>query len=184
MAIVPLTVGMALVPRLGARWQVRFGTRPVAGGGLALIGAGLLLVSTADAGTPYPVYALHLLVISAGTGLCAPALTVAVVAELPPHRAGLGSGLNTAAREIGAALGVAVVGTVLASGTSAGHQTGLSAAEFTTAMADGLRVVATLLFVATVLVVVGTSGRPRRAPTLSADGARAAHPHDDERETV
>ncbi|MCX5140006.1 MFS transporter [Streptomyces sp. NBC_00338] len=183
-AIVPLTVGMALVPRLGARWLDRYGIRPVAGGGLALIGVGLLLLSTADAGTPYAVYAVHLLVISAGTGLCAPALTVAVVSELPAHRSGLGSGLNTAAREIGAALGVAVVGTVLASGAGPNRPAAARAADFVPAMAEGLRVVAAVLLVATVFVVLGTSGRPRSAPTLSADGAPAADPREGERETV
>ncbi|WSR03965.1 MFS transporter [Streptomyces sp. NBC_01210] len=102
-AIVPLTVGMALVPKLGARWQARFGPRPLVGGGLGLIGAGLLLVSMADTGTPYPLYALYLLVLSAGMGLCAPALTVTVVAELPAHQAGLGSGTGVYSVTKGAA---------------------------------------------------------------------------------
>ncbi|MGW1123765.1 MFS transporter [Streptomyces sp. NPDC002526] len=174
-AIVPLTVGMAVMPKFGARWQDRYGIRPVAGGGLAVIGLGLLLVSTADGGTPYALYAVYLLVISAGTGLCAPALTVAVVAGLPTHRSGLGSGLNTAAREIGAALGVAVVGTVLASGTGAAHTGAAHAAAFAPAMSDGLRVVAAVLLAATVFVVLGTSGRPRGAAEEpdGGDGAEA-----------
>lgn len=169
-AIVPLTVGMAVMPKAGARWQDRHGMRPVAGGGLALIGAGLLLVSTADAGTPYALYAVYLLVISAGTGLCAPALTAAVLVGLPTHRSGLGSGLNTAAREIGAALGVAVVGTVLASGSGTDHASAADAAAFTSAMSDGLRVVAVAVLVATVFVVLGASGRPRTAPAPAGDG--------------
>ncbi|MFD9220375.1 MFS transporter [Streptomyces sp. NPDC060064] len=171
-AIVPLTVGMALVPKLGARWQARFGPRPLVGGGLGLIGAGLLLVSTADTSTPYPLYALYLLVLSAGMGLCAPALTVTVVAELPAHQAGLGSGLNTAAREIGAALGVAVVGTVLAARFSGVPQNPSQAAEFTAAMGTGLRIVAVLLLAATVAVVIGYRGSGRARTVAAADGSR------------
>ncbi|MFJ7148843.1 MFS transporter [Streptomyces sp. NPDC100445] len=150
-AIVPLITGMALVPKFAARWSAR--PRPVVGTGLALIGAGLLAASTADAHTPYPLYACWLLVISAGTGLAMPALTLGVVVSLPPHRAGLGSGLGTSAREIGAALGVAVAGTGLA-----GH-TG-----FANGMGPALRVVGTVVLLATAVVVTGyrTPARPSR----------------------
>ncbi|MFD0414096.1 MFS transporter [Streptomyces sp. NPDC127108] len=156
-AIVPLTIGMALVPRLAARWSAS--PRPVVGTGLLLIGAGLLGVSTADAGTPYAAYACWLLVISAGTGLCMPALTMGVVSSLPPHQAGLGSGLGTSAREIGAALGVAVSGTVLAAHTGTDHTGG--AADFTSGMAAALRVVGTVVIVGAALVAAGLG--PRRA---------------------
>ncbi len=160
LAIVPLTIGMALVPRFGARLQDRFGPRPPVTAGLLLIAGGLLLVSTADAGTPYPVYACYLLVLSIGTGLCAPALTVSVVTALPAHQAGLGSGLNTAAREIGAALGVAVVGTVLASRVHGTLQAPSHPAEFNSAMALALRVAAGLLLLATLAVTTGYRSRP------------------------
>lgn len=70
-AIMPLTIGMALVPRLAARWSGR--PRAVVGAGLALIGVGLLGASTVDAATPYRAYACRLLDISAGAGLSMPA---------------------------------------------------------------------------------------------------------------
>lgn len=168
LAIVPLTLGMALVPRLGARLLERTGPRLPVGAGLGLIGAGLLLVSTADASTPYACYALYLLVLSIGTGLCAPALTLTVVAELPPHQAGLGSGLNTAARELGAALGVAVVGTVLASRFHGVPRDAAQVAVFTDAMGTALRTAAGVLLLAAVAVVAGYRGR---TPTASAPAA-------------
>ncbi|MFB7462054.1 MFS transporter [Streptomyces sp. NPDC056224] len=174
LAIVPLTVGMALVPRFGARLQEHTGPRLPVGAGLGLIGAGLLLVSTADAGTPYALYALYLLVLSVGTGLCAPSLTLTVVAELPPHQAGLGSGLNTAAREIGAALGVAVVGTVLASRFHGNPTDPAQVAAFTDAMGGALRTVAVVLLVASAAVVAGyrdTVRARRRGAGSTAEGA-------------
>ncbi|GAA0267991.1 MFS transporter [Streptomyces polychromogenes] len=172
-AIVPLTVGMALVPRFGARLQQRTGPRLPVGLGLVLIACGLLLVSTVGARTPYPVYACYLLVMSVGTGLCAPSLTMTVVSALPAHQAGLGSGLNTAAREIGAALGVAVVGTVLASRLHGGPAAGaVHAAGFTDAMGVALRTVAAVLLVASAAVVSGfREPRERRSAAAGGQGA-------------
>ncbi|KUM96603.1 MFS transporter, partial [Streptomyces cellostaticus] len=145
-AIMPLPVGMAVAQKLATRWAGR--PRAVIGTGLTLIGLGLLGVSTADAGTPYGVYACWLLVISAGTGLSMPALTLGVVTSLPAHQAGLGSGLGTTARETGAALGVAVTGTVLSAHTDLAH-----------GMGPALRTVALVVLAATALVIAGYSSR-------------------------
>ncbi|MDT7840745.1 MFS transporter [Streptomyces justiciae] len=165
-AIVPLIVGMALVPKLAARWTSY--PRPVIGGGLALIGLGLLGASTANAGTPYPVYACWLLVISAATGLSMPALTLTTATSLPPHQSGLASGLGTSARELGAALGVAVTGTALSN-----HP------DLATGMGPALRTVATLVLAATAVVVTGYRREVKRPPgargciELAATAARA-----------
>lgn len=167
-AIVPLIVGMAVMPRLAARWTAY--PRLVIGGGLALIGLGLLGTSTADAGTPYPAYACWLLVISAGTGLSMPALTLGVVTSLPTDKAGLGSGLGTSARETGAALGVAVTGTILGSHT-----------DFTTGMGPALRMVALLVLAATATVTATYAPSPRPRPLTSPirSGDWQIRPHDD-----
>ncbi|ANP48999.1 MFS family permease [Streptomyces griseochromogenes] len=157
-AIMPLPVGMAVSQRLAGRWAGR--PRAVIGTGLALIGLGLLGVSTAGASTPYGVYACWLLVISAGTGLSMPALTFGVVSSLPPHQAGLGSGLATTARETGAALGVAVTGTVLSA------HAGLGAG-----MGPALRTVALVVLAATALVITGY-GRRADSRTLASGPER------------
>jgi len=158
-AIVPLTIGMALVPKLAVRWSHR--PRPVIGTGLALIGLGLLGASTADAGTPYWTYACWLLVISAGTGLSMPALTVGVVTSLPPHQTGLGSGLGTSARELGAALGVAVTGTILAAHPDLAH-----------GMTPALRTVALIVLAATALVIIGHRDHKTITRTIASDEER------------
>ncbi|GAA3300691.1 MFS transporter [Dactylosporangium vinaceum] len=132
-AILPLAVGMLVMSALAGRTGAG---RVTIAAGMGLIALGLVLLSFVRAGTPYPWYALCLLVTAAGLGLCAPALTTGVLRGLPPARAGLGSGLNSAAREVGAALGVAVIGSVLNSTTS-----------FTAGIAIGYRVLAALLLV-------------------------------------
>ncbi|MEU6220374.1 MFS transporter [Streptomyces sp. NPDC047022] len=162
-AIAPLPLGMALAQKLAARWAGR--PRGVIGVGLALIGVGLLGASTATAGTSYWSYACWLLVISFGTGLSMPALTIGVVSSLPAHQTGLGSGLGTSAREIGAALGVAVTGTVLAAHPGLPH-----------GMGPALRTVAIVVLAATALVVAGYGGRTRTRTAAPSGPERALSP--------
>lgn len=77
-----------------------------------------------------------------------PALTVGVATSLAPHQAGLGSDLGTSARELGAALGVAVTGTI-----PAAHP------DLTHGMGPALRTVAVIVLAATALVIVGHRDR-------------------------
>ncbi|MDA5281861.1 MFS transporter [Streptomyces sp. Isolate_45] len=142
-AIVPLAVGMMVASRRSIALAARFGDAVVAVG-LAAIVTGLFLISFATASTPYPVYALFLVVLSLGMGLCVPVLSSAVMTSLPQDRAGLGSGLNGATREIGSALGVGVLGTAL---SSHGSQ------DFSEAMSFGLRVVAVLVLAGSLLTL-------------------------------
>lgn len=186
-AVTPVVAGMIVVSRRSVGLARRFGNRAVTTSGLLVLACGLGLLSLADAATPYPLYALDLLVMSAGMGLCVPPLSVGVMSALPPGRAGLGSGLNSAAREIGSALGVAVLGTVLAGRFSAAlppgpaghaHSAGeaIAAADasgagagvhaqvvsaFTDAMSAGFRVVALIACAAALLVAPGLSRADR-----------------------
>ena len=114
-AIGPLAVGMMATSQASVRLAGRFGGRTVITAGMVVISAGLALLSFTGPGTPYAVYAAYLVVMSLGMGLCVPALSTGVIGALPRDRAGLGSGLNGAAREVGSALGVAMVGTILTS---------------------------------------------------------------------
>lgn len=176
-AVGPLAVAMIVFARASVGWARRFGARTLVGGGLVVIAAGLGLLSLADATTPYPVYAAFLVVVALGMGLCAPSLSGAVLAALPPDRAGLGAGLNSAARELGSALGVGVVGTVLAAHVGAGDSVTAAldaaarlgptahahaVATFTDAMSLAYRAVALALVVVAAVVA---SWMPARAAT-------------------
>ncbi|MFF4283533.1 MFS transporter [Streptomyces kronopolitis] len=161
-AIVPLALGMMVFTKCGVRGAECVGEARTAGAGLALIAAGLLLLSTTNALTPYLLYMAFLLVMSAGAGLAMPTLSHAIVASLPAHRSGMGSGLQGAARELGAALGIAVVGTVLSVrlASSTGHGTAIATA-FTEATALGYRIAAGVVMVVGTAVVTGLRTRGR-----------------------
>ncbi|MEV7674654.1 MFS transporter [Streptomyces sp. NPDC088752] len=153
-AIAPLAIGMMIASRHSIRLAARFGDGVVAVG-LAAIVAGLVLMSFATASTPYLLYALFLVLLSLGMGLCVPVLSAAVMTSLPQDRAGLGSGLNGATRELGSALGVAVMGTALSSHGSE---------VFSTAMSFGFRVVAGLVLAVSLVTLAwwrGGDGAPK-----------------------
>ncbi|MFI6499611.1 MFS transporter [Nonomuraea typhae] len=120
LAILPMAIPMIVLSRMSGRFD-RF--TAVAAGILGNV-AGLVLLSFADAAMPYPVYAIGLVAMGASMGLCLPVLSQEIMASLPPARAGLGSGLNSAARELGSAVGVAIMGTVAATaGTGTAYLT-------------------------------------------------------------
>lgn len=102
--------GQALVTRMGPR--------PVAAGGAALLGLGCLFLSRASAdGTYFGDVFLGLLVFGPGLGAGAVAASIAALTGVAERESGLASGINTAAFQIGGALGVAVVTTVAVSHT-------------------------------------------------------------------
>jgi len=164
LAILPLPIGIIAISRRSVAIAGRIGTRTVVTGGMVRVAAGLAALSYVTSATAYPPYGLALLAIPTGMGLSVPTLSTGIMTSLPPARAGLGSGLNSAAREIGAALGVAVVGTVLASHFAHAlpaslhehaESTSQALSAFTDAMATGYRVIAVIVLIASVAVAPG-----------------------------
>lgn len=111
--IVPLAVAqMVFAPR--ARLVVeRFGARAVCTGGMLLVAAGLAAFALFDATTPVWVLCLVFFVQGAGMAHIMPPVTVAVMQALPREKAGSGSAINNTFRQVGGALGVAVLGSLL-----------------------------------------------------------------------
>ncbi|QKW22825.1 MFS transporter [Kitasatospora sp. NA04385] len=113
-AILPLVLPMIVGARFAPALAERIGFAATLLLAFGCLGGGLFgLASAAHAG--YPLYALWLVVIGTGFALAMPVLTVELTSSLPAHRAGVAGGLQSATRELGSALGVAVAGTVLTS---------------------------------------------------------------------
>jgi len=113
LAVLPLGVVMMLVSPRSPRLVARIGERVTIILGLLCLAAGLALLSCWSAGTPYLLYALMLMLTGAGLGLAMPPLSGMIVHALPPSHAGVSSGLNSTTRELGSAIGVAVLSTIL-----------------------------------------------------------------------
>jgi hypothetical protein len=88
--------------------------------GMGLTAVGLLLMTGVDAESSWLHLFAGLVVVGAGTGLANPLVTFAHLGVLPPAQGGLASGINNTARQLGLAVGIAVLGAVL-QGTIADH---------------------------------------------------------------
>ncbi|MFF0502055.1 MFS transporter [Streptomyces fimicarius] len=186
LGIVPLTVPLLVGTRYVPGLVRRIGVPATLSAAFALTGAGLIALSYA-ATLAYPVYAAALVVVGLGTMLAVPCLTALIASALPVERAGIAGGLQSATRELGSALGVAVVGTVLTAGFTHHLPAGLGehappphtvrdalalapadhtavTEAFTHGAGTALRVAALVVLVAGALVVTGARRDRRTAP--------------------
>ncbi|MFE5595963.1 MFS transporter [Streptomyces sp. NPDC056549] len=162
--ILPLAVAqMVFAPR--ARLVVdRFGARAVCTAGMLLVALGLAAFSLFDATTPVWVLEVVFFLQGAGMAHIMPPVTVAIMQALPREKAGSGSAINNTFRQVGGALGVAVLGSVLSStyrGEIEGHLGQVPAALRDTA---GESIEATLA----VAEKLGPAGRDLVAPAYTA----------------
>jgi EmrB/QacA subfamily drug resistance transporter len=104
---------------LGQGLVLRVGFRPVAAAGMALMGAGALLLTQVSAGGSYfgDIF-FGLLVFGPGVGLAFVTASIAALAGVPERESGVASGLSNTSFQIGAALGVAIVTTVAVTRTN------------------------------------------------------------------
>jgi EmrB/QacA subfamily drug resistance transporter len=110
---VVLAVAVTVGAIAGQGAILKVGFRPVAATGMALMGAGsLLLTQVSVDGSYFGDIFFGLLVCGPGIGLAFVTATVAALAGVAEHESGLASGLSNTATQIGGALGVAIVTTV------------------------------------------------------------------------
>lgn len=114
--LAPLVLGFLAAAAFAGRVVARIGSRRSIAGGLLVVAVGFGLLSTVEVASSYWLIAAALFVLGAGTGLAAPAATESVMSATPAERAGSGAALDETAVELGQALGVAILGSVLASG--------------------------------------------------------------------
>jgi EmrB/QacA subfamily drug resistance transporter len=116
-ASLPIALGSFVTAPISAKLVGRFGTKRVITAGISLETLGLFLFSLIKVGTPYSHLWPALLCLGVGLGLAIAQNTQATLSEIPPRQAGSASGVLNTVRQVGTALGIAIVGAVLA------HQT-------------------------------------------------------------
>ncbi|WP_250027651.1 MFS transporter [Paractinoplanes maris] len=118
----PLKAGTAFIPMLvtamvfngvGVLVDKKFGTRTALAAGLLLMAGGFGILSSLTPSDGYLKLAFALVVMGMGSGTAGPAAYGTLMSALPPERVGVGSAVNDTVQQVGTALSVAVLGSVL-----------------------------------------------------------------------
>jgi MFS transporter, DHA2 family, multidrug resistance protein len=112
LATLPAAVTLiAISPRSAALAQ-RFGAARVMALGLAGIAGGLGVLSTLSPDTAYPLIAAAVALLGAGVAITVAPATGQIMTSVPLSKAGVGSAVNDTSRELGGALGIAILGSI------------------------------------------------------------------------
>ena len=111
--VLPYAVAMIVSASLSGRIVRGVGTRRATTLGMLLFAGGLLVAATVGTDTGYGRLAVAFVIMGAGMGLAGAPATESIMNSLPAARANIGSAVNDTTRELGGALGVAVVGSVM-----------------------------------------------------------------------
>jgi len=115
MRTLPMTPIMLVVAPSTPRLVARFGAHRLVAAGMLCVAGGLLMFTGLSPSTPYVYVFFCLVPFISGMALTMSPMTASIMSAVPPRRAGAGSAMNDATRELGAALGVAVMGSIAAS---------------------------------------------------------------------
>ncbi|MEU8548399.1 MFS transporter [Streptomyces roseoverticillatus] len=135
----PMSAAAFVVASLAGRFLHDVSPRWTIGAGLLLIGAGAFLQATVDAGSTWTALVPGLAVTGIGVGIATPMLASAAMASVAPERGGMASGAVNTARQLGNALGIAVLGVVFHAGLAGAlRDHGAGAVADPSATADAL----------------------------------------------
>src|SRR3954453_9838035 len=112
--MLPMALVMLAVAPNSPRLVERIGTKIVVGVGLAMAALGLFLASSVPATNGYPHLVISMAVLAFGMGLVMAPATESIMGSLPRSKAGVGSAMNDTTRQMGGAVGVAVIGSIFA----------------------------------------------------------------------
>lgn len=120
LSLFPMAITLMAIAPLGPALATRVGLRLTSVAGMVLLGVSMLLTGWAARDGSYLHLAVAMVVLGLGIGISTSPATTAIVDSVGESKRGVASALNDSVRELGSALGIAVAGSVLAAGYSAG----------------------------------------------------------------
>jgi DHA2 family multidrug resistance protein-like MFS transporter len=115
LATLPLPPMFIILSPRSAAIAARLGSGRTMALGFLLIGAGFAVLAPVRPDTPYVVLAAALVLMGAGMAITAAPATTSIMNAVPLSKAGVASAVNDTTRELGGALGIAVLGTIVSS---------------------------------------------------------------------
>jgi EmrB/QacA subfamily drug resistance transporter len=118
-AFIPVAVGMAVMAPRSSRLSARWGPKRVVASGFLLVALSFAGIQLLDQSAPLWLVLTDLAVQGCGMGLVFAPATEAIMAVVPREKAGAGAAVNNSVRQVGGALGVAILGSLMASAYAA-----------------------------------------------------------------
>jgi EmrB/QacA subfamily drug resistance transporter len=116
--VTPMALVMMVVAPMAGRLVERLGNKGLVAIGMATGAGGLYVLSTTTVSSGYPHLLAGLLILAVGLAFAMVPATESIMGSLPPAKAGVGSAMNDTTRQIGGALGVAILGSIQSSSYS------------------------------------------------------------------
>ncbi|MEV4681231.1 MFS transporter [Streptomyces kurssanovii] len=113
LAELPAAIGAVATGLIAGKAARRFSVRSVVAGGLAAVGLSLAVLTLLTGSTGYPLLGAALLIVGAGAGFSFTVTADVILSSVPKEQAGAASAVSETAYELGAALGIALLGSIV-----------------------------------------------------------------------
>ena len=150
----PMTVLIIFIAPVAGKLSDRFGGRWLMGGGMTLLGISLLFYQRAGLHSGFWTLLPALVLGGIGMAMTMSPMTSVAMGSVPTDKAGVGSGVLNSFRQVGGALGIAVMGAIIASYLHAPARSPLGKQQFVDGLHMALLVSAGIAFAAAVVAVV------------------------------
>ncbi|MGE5409044.1 MAG: MFS transporter [Syntrophothermus sp.] len=169
--LAPMALGMLVASPLAGAWADRHGSRLLAALGMLVTAAGLALMTTLQADTPYWQTMLWLTIVGVGSGMFMSPNTAAMMGTVPTERRGVAAGVRTMLQNTGAVISIAFVLAVVTASVPrpvlfkifSGLASGLTSAQldpFVANMHDALWVLAAVSLLGAAVSMLRPAERP------------------------
>ena len=150
----PMTILIILIAPVAGKLSDRIGSRWLMGGGMTLLGISLLFYQRLGLHTGFWTLLPALILGGIGMALVMSPMTSVAMGSVPVDKAGVGSGVLNSFRQVGGALGIAVMGAILASYTTAAVGSPLAAQQYVNGLHAALLVSAGIAFAGAIVALV------------------------------
>jgi MFS family permease len=152
-SFLPMTVLIILVAPLAGKYSDRVGSRWLMGFGMVLLSVSLFIFSRLDVTSTFWNILPGLIVGGFGMALVMTPTTAAAMGSVAVDKAGVGSAVLNSGRQVGGALGIAVMGAIVAEAVTAQPGTPESVSQFVTGYQHALTVAALIALAGAALSV-------------------------------
>ena len=159
-SFLPMVSLIIFIAPLAGRLSDRLGSRWLMGGGMALVGASLLLYERVTVHSNFWTLLPAMILGGGGMAMTMSPMTSAAMGAVPVDKAGVGSGVLNSFRQVGGSLGIAVMGAIVASYLHHSPRSPLAAQDYVNGLHAGFAVGAAITFAAAIVAVVTVRTRP------------------------